>query len=81
MESGRCPETPVAVIRWGTYDGQQTLCGTLGTIADEASRACLRAPAVIIVGEVVRLRERLNWFERGLQSSGDAQLETVSQPA
>ncbi len=81
MEKGRAPETPVAVIRWGTYDGQQTLCGTLRTIADEAERACLRAPAVIIVGEVVRLRERLNWFERGLRSSGDAQLETVSQPA
>ena len=81
MESGRCPETPVAVVRWGTYEGQQTLCGTLRTIAHEAERACLRAPAVIIVGEVVRLRERLNWFERGLQSSGDARLETVSQPA
>lgn len=81
MKTGRAPETPVAVIRWGTYDGQQTLCGTLGTIADEASRAGLRAPSVIIVGEVVRLRERLNWFERGLQSPGDARLEIVSQPA
>jgi uroporphyrin-III C-methyltransferase len=81
MGKGRAPETPVAVIRWGTYDGQQTLCGTLRTIAREAERACLRAPAVIIVGEVVRLRERLSWFERGLQSSGDAQLETVSQLA
>ena len=68
-------------IRWGTYDGQQTLCGTLRTIADEALRAGLRAPAVIIVGEVVRLRERLNWFERSLQSTGDAQFDIVSQPA
>lgn len=76
--SGRGPETPVAVIRWGTYGGQQTLVGTLRTIADEASRVGLRAPSVIIVGEVVRLRERLNWFERSLQSSGDAQSETVS---
>ena len=66
MTSGRSPETPAAVIRWGTYDGQQTVSGTLRTIADEAERAAMRAPAVIIVGEVVRLREHLKWFERSL---------------
>jgi len=66
MNSGRAVETPAAVIRWGTYNGQETLTGTLGTIADEAERAGMRAPAVIIIGEVVRLRERLNWFEENL---------------
>jgi uroporphyrin-III C-methyltransferase len=63
VKSGRAVDTPAAVIRWGTYNGQESVTGTLGTIADEAARAGMRAPAVIIIGEVVRLRERLNWFE------------------
>ena len=63
IEAGRSPETPAAVVRWGTYEGQQTVTGTLRTIRDEAARAGLRAPAVIVVGEVVSLRSRLNWFE------------------
>jgi uroporphyrinogen III methyltransferase/synthase len=66
VNSGRSAETPAAVIRWGTYNGQQTVTGTLGTIAEEAECAGMRAPAVIIIGEVVRLRERLNWFEQNL---------------
>jgi uroporphyrin-III C-methyltransferase len=66
VNSGRSAETPAAVIRWGTYNGQQTVTGRLDTIAEEAECAGMRAPAVIIVGEVVRLRERLNWFEQNL---------------
>jgi siroheme synthase len=82
MEAGRAPETPAAVIRWGTYEGQQSVLGTLSTIADEAERSRLRAPAVIIVGEVVRLRERLEWFETRLESASDAvELETVFSAA
>ena len=77
MTAGRLPETPAAVIRWGTYDGQQTVTGTLRTIADEAERAGLRAPSVIIVGEVVRLRECLSWFERNLVSFSDEELEAA----
>lgn len=63
IAAGRSPETPAAAVRWGTYEGQQTVTGTLRTIKDEAGRAGLLAPAVIVVGEVVTLRERLNWFE------------------
>jgi len=63
IAAGRSPETPAAVVRWGTYEGQQTVTGTLRTIKDEVARAGLRAPAVIVVGEVVSLRGRLNWFE------------------
>jgi uroporphyrin-III C-methyltransferase len=66
MNFGRSAETPAAVIRWGTYNGQQTVTGTLETIAEEAEGAGMRAPAVIIIGEVVRLRERLNWFEQNI---------------
>jgi uroporphyrin-III C-methyltransferase len=75
--AGRSPETPVAVIRWGTYDSQQTVTGTLETIAVAAERAGMRAPAVIIVGEVVRLRESLNWFERSLAGIHEEELEAV----
>ena len=64
MNSGRSGKTPAAVIRWGTYNGQQTITGTLDSIAVQVARAGMRAPAVIIIGEVVRLRERLNWFEQ-----------------
>ena len=64
--NGRGPETPVALVRWGTWAGQQeTLVGTLGTIVEQVRAANFKAPAVTIVGEVVRLRERLRWFDLG----------------
>ncbi|MFN2456091.1 MAG: uroporphyrinogen-III C-methyltransferase [Pyrinomonadaceae bacterium] len=68
ITAGRLLETPAAIIRWGTYQGQQTIVGTLGTIAFEAERAKVRPPAVIVVGEVVRLRERLRWFEKDFEN-------------
>jgi uroporphyrin-III C-methyltransferase len=77
ITAGRTPETPAAVIRWGTYDGQQTITGTLRTIADEAEQAGMRAPSVIIVGEVVRLREHLKWFERSPASINEEELEAA----
>jgi uroporphyrinogen III methyltransferase / synthase len=61
---GRAPETPVAVIRWGTTPEQQTVIGTLEDIAEKVARARLKPPAITVVGEVVRLREELNWFEQ-----------------
>ena len=69
VAAGRSRETPVAVIRWGSCEGQQTVCGTIDSIADAAEQAEMRAPAVIVIGEVVRLRERLQWFEGTVKSS------------
>ena len=63
IESGRRADTPCAVIRWGTTGEQVTLTGTLQTIGDAVSRAGLTAPAIMVVGQVVALRDRLNWFE------------------
>lgn len=64
IAAGRAAHTPAAVIRWGTYDGQHTVAGTLDDIAERAEAAgLLRPPAVIVIGETVRLRERLAWFE------------------
>jgi uroporphyrinogen III methyltransferase / synthase len=62
--NGRAPETPVAVIRWGTTPEQKTVTGTLADIAERVARAQLKPPAITVVGEVVRLRDQLNWFER-----------------
>lgn len=63
MEYGRSPATPVAVIRWGTKPEQQTVVGRLHDIVQKVQKADLKPPAITIVGEVVRLREQLNWFE------------------
>jgi len=63
MFHGRGVETPVAVIRWGTRAEQQTLVGTLKTIADQVRATSMKSPAMIVVGEVVGLRDRLNWAE------------------
>jgi uroporphyrinogen III methyltransferase/synthase len=60
---GRSPRTPAAVIRWGTTPEQRTVVGTLENIAERVRAAQLKPPAITIVGEVVQLREELNWFE------------------
>jgi uroporphyrinogen III methyltransferase/synthase len=63
MKHGLSAETPVAMVRWGTTGQQQTITGTLATIAEVVKTTGFKAPAVTIVGEVARLRENLNWFE------------------
>lgn len=56
-------DTPVAVIRWGTTAQQETVIGALADIVAKVEAAGLKPPAVTIVGDVVRLREKLRWFE------------------
>ncbi len=63
IQEGKSSTTPVALIRWGTYARQQTVVGTLSDIVAKASKADMSPPTVIVVGEVVRLRDRLNWYE------------------
>ena len=63
---GRSPETPAAVIRRGTTNGQETMIGTLADIVEKS--ASLKAPTLIVVGEVVELRNRLNWFSADTKS-------------
>jgi len=62
MAHGRPPDTPVALIRWGTTEAQETVVGTLGDIVARAAAAGLAPPVVAVIGAVVRLRERLEWF-------------------
>jgi uroporphyrinogen III methyltransferase/synthase len=64
MENGRSPETPVALVRWGTWAGrQETLVGNLGSIAETVKRIGFKAPAVTVVGDVVAWRSRLQWWD------------------
>lgn len=64
VAGGRRPETPVAVIQWGARPSQRVLVSTLRDVADEVRTKDFSNPAVIIIGEVVALREQLAWFER-----------------
>ena len=63
IKHGKMPETPVAVIKNGTTAKQETYIGTLGTIAGIVRENNVKAPVIIIIGEVVNLRERMKWFE------------------
>jgi uroporphyrin-III C-methyltransferase len=62
VENGRPPQTPAAVIEWGTTPHQVTVTGTLATIGERVLAAGLEPPALIVVGEVVALRDQLRWF-------------------
>ena len=62
-EHGRLPETPAAAIEWGTWPEQRTVVSTLSRLAADAGQAGLQSPTLVVVGDVVNLRERLNWFE------------------
>ena len=67
IKHGRPHTTPVAVIEWGTTDEQRTLTGTLDTIAAQLKRSGYSNPSMIIVGEVVKVREEIAWFEKQFQ--------------
>lgn len=64
IEHGRDPSTPIALIRWGTLGGQAVLIGTLADIMEKVQTKQFCAPATIVIGEVVKLRQELNWFEK-----------------
>ncbi len=61
---GKNADTPAAVVRWGTTTEQETVTGTLSSIAAVVRRAGITAPATLVIGEVVRLRDELRWFDR-----------------
>ena len=63
VDGGRSASTPAAVIQWAARPAQRVVTATLGTIAEAARSAGLKNPAVILIGEVVRLRDKLAWYE------------------
>jgi len=62
-KAGMAADTPVALVRWATTGRQETLIGTLTDIAEKVEQAGFKPPAVVVFGEVVNLRKKLNWFE------------------
>jgi uroporphyrinogen III methyltransferase / synthase len=64
MGAGRSADTPAMAVRWGTRPDQKTVSGTLADLPRLVEEAHLAPPATIFVGDVVRLREKLDWFER-----------------
>lgn len=63
IEHGRAPQTPVAIIHWGTMPEQRTVVGTLTTIVNIARENNIENPSIILVGEVVEAREKIRWFD------------------
>ncbi|MCL4476235.1 MAG: uroporphyrinogen-III C-methyltransferase [Nitrospirae bacterium] len=63
MENGRSPETPVAVVRWGTRPDQKTIVSTLKDIVSDVKGHEINPPAVVVIGNVVKLRDTLKWYE------------------
>ena len=63
VENGRNPKTPVAVIQWGTMPSQKTVTGELETIEEKVKDANIANPAIVLVGQVVKIREKVKWFE------------------
>jgi uroporphyrinogen III methyltransferase/synthase len=63
MKGGRSPDTGICLIQWGTLPKQRVVTGTLGDIDVLAQREGIKPPAIILVGDVVKLRGHLSWFE------------------
>ena len=61
---GRAADTPAMAVRWATRPDQETLVGTLESLPAQIAECAMKPPATVVVGEVVRLREKLDWFER-----------------
>ena len=63
MDHGVSPDMPIALVQQGTTPNQRVFIGTLGTILEIAAREKPKPPTLVIVGEVVQLREKLSWYQ------------------
>jgi uroporphyrin-III C-methyltransferase len=83
IRNGRSPTTPVAVIRWGTYEQQEVFTGALDELAaeDGVARIEFEPPAIAVVGEVVKLRNTLSWFEDKTSEFGRQHVMEATDPA
>ncbi len=63
LDAGKPPDTPAAMVRWGTTPRQKVVVGTLADIVERGQAAGIAPPAITIFGPVVRLREHLRWFD------------------
>lgn len=63
IDNGRAPDTPAAVVRWASTPQQRSVVGTLATITETVKAAKITPPALVIIGEVVKLRQTIDWYE------------------
>jgi uroporphyrin-III C-methyltransferase len=71
IEHGRSPDTPAAIVQKGYWPEEQTVVGTLGGLPALAEQEAIKPPAIIVIGEVVRVRERLTTLHRDLRRDRD----------
>lgn len=64
IKNGRDPQTPVAVVRWASTPEQKSVVGTLENIAEVVKRENITPPSIIVIGEVVNLRDTIDWYEK-----------------
>ena len=64
IKYGRDPHTPVAVVRWASTSEQRTVVGNLENIAEVVRKNNIKPPSLVIIGEVVNLRDTINWYEK-----------------
>ncbi len=62
--NGMTPDTPVALVQWGTWSRQRTVVGTLSDIVERGRAAGMSAPVIAIIGDVAGLRDEISWFDR-----------------
>jgi hypothetical protein len=81
LDGGCEAERPVAIIESGTLPSQRNITGTVGTITKLAANSQIQPPAVIVIGEVVRFAEQLNWQEmlrlQGRAPTGDCEIHST----
>jgi uroporphyrinogen III methyltransferase/synthase len=65
QDEGMAPDTPVALVQWGTWTKQRTVTGTMVDALARAKEAGLGAPVIAVIGDVVRLRDQIRWFDNG----------------
>ncbi len=65
MEHGKDPETPAAIIQWGCCERQRVVCSKLRDIAEVAEREGVSSPAIVVIGDVVSVREKVVEFFEG----------------
>lgn len=63
IKNGKSPQTPIALVHWGTLGEQRTVTGTLATIEEKVKETNISNPSMTVIGEVVKLHHKLNWFE------------------
>lgn len=71
IHCGKSPQTPIALIHWGTLKQQQTVVGTLESIEADVKAANISNPSMIVIGEVVNLHGKLNWFDKEILPSAE----------